>query len=48
MCEILTERSGVLCQMDGNLVLGKTQDEHDKHLEVVLTQTEGWQTNWLN
>ena len=40
MSEILTDIPGVVCQMDDILVFGKTQDEHDKHLEAVLRQTE--------
>ena len=40
MSEILTDLPGVVCQMDDILVFGKTQDEHDKHLEAVLRQNE--------
>ena len=40
MSEILTDLPGVVCQMDDILVFGKTQDEHDKHLEAVLRQIE--------
>ena len=36
MSSVLTGLSGVVCLMDGVLVFGKNQAEHDEHLEAVL------------
>ena len=36
MSEILANLPGVVCQMDDILIFGKTQREHDNHLEAVL------------
>ena len=40
MSEILVDLPGVVCQMDDILVFGKTQSEHDQHLEAVLRRIE--------
>ena len=40
MSEILVDLPGVVCQMDDILVFGKTQSEHDQHLEAVLRHIE--------
>ena len=40
MSDILSDLEGVVCTMDNVLVHGKTQDEHDKHLENVLRRME--------
>ena len=37
--EILQGVDGVVCLIDDNLVHGKTQEEHDKCLTVVLQKT---------
>ena len=36
MSAVLVDLSGVVCQMVDILVFGKTQNEHDQHLEAVL------------
>ena len=36
MSDILQGLEGVVCLIDGILVYGKTQEEHDKHLTVLL------------
>ena len=40
MTEILTGLPGVVCQMDDILIFGKTQTEHDQHLEAVLQRIQ--------
>ena len=40
MSEILDDLPGVVCQVDDILVFGKTQNEHDQHLESVLRRIE--------
>lgn len=40
MSEILAGLEGVLCQMDDVLIFGRTQAEHDRRLEAVLTRIE--------
>ena len=40
MSEILVNLPGVVSQMDDILAFGKTQHEHDQHLEAVLRRLE--------
>ena len=41
MSEILSGISGVVCMMDDILVHGRTQEEHDTHLQAVLQRLQG-------
>ena len=40
MSEVLQGVKGVVCLMDKILVLGKTQEEHDRRLTVVLQRLQ--------